>query len=63
MRTLVSNSDNLELVTIRKEDLAGALGLLRDGKMADLSARIAAHLQDPDTRQAFADNPFSAIWF
>ncbi|KAG2347820.1 hypothetical protein BDR05DRAFT_957416 [Suillus weaverae] len=50
----------------RKEDLealAGALGLSRDGKIADLSARIAAHLQDPGTRQSLADNPrFSALY-
>jgi hypothetical protein len=44
----------------QKEDLealAGALGLLRDGKIADLSAWIAAHLQDPGTRQSLTDNP------
>jgi hypothetical protein len=50
----------------RKEDLealAGALGLSRDRKIADLSARIAAHLQDPGTRQSLADNPrFSALY-
>ncbi|KAG1726531.1 uncharacterized protein EDB91DRAFT_1263691 [Suillus paluster] len=50
----------------RKEDLealAGALGLSRDGKIADLAARIKAHLEDPDTRTALADNPrFSALY-
>ncbi|KAG1719149.1 uncharacterized protein EDB91DRAFT_486684 [Suillus paluster] len=50
----------------RKEDLealAGALGLSRDGKIADLAARIKAHLEDPDTRTALADNPrFSVLY-
>ncbi|KAG1870208.1 hypothetical protein DFJ58DRAFT_765163 [Suillus subalutaceus] len=45
------------------EALAGALGLSRDGKIADLSARIKAHLKDPDIRAVLADNPrFSAIY-
>ncbi|KAG1890192.1 hypothetical protein F4604DRAFT_1673658 [Suillus subluteus] len=45
------------------EALAGALGLLRDGKIADLSAWIKAHLEDPDIRAALADNPrFSALY-
>ncbi|KAG2119218.1 hypothetical protein BD769DRAFT_1672064 [Suillus cothurnatus] len=44
------------------EALARALGLSRDRKIADLSAQITAHLQDPGTRQSLADNPrFSAL--
>lgn len=44
----------------QKEDLealTGALGLLRDGKIVDLAARIKFHLEDPDTCTALADNP------
>jgi hypothetical protein len=44
------------------EALAGALGLSRDRKIADLSAQITAHLQDPGTHQSLADNPqFSVL--
>jgi hypothetical protein len=39
------------------EALAGALGLLRDGKFSDLSARIKAHLEDPETCVVLANNP------
>ncbi|KAG1805832.1 uncharacterized protein BJ212DRAFT_1486175 [Suillus subaureus] len=50
----------------QKEDLealAGALELSRDGKIADLSARIAAHLQDPGTHQSLVENPqLSALY-
>jgi hypothetical protein len=56
LQTIVSSSEDLEALT-------GALGLSRDGKFADLSARLAAHLQDLNTRQALADNPrFSALY-
>jgi len=50
----------------RKEDLealAGVLGLSRVGKIADLSVRIKAHLEDPETRSTLGNNPrFSALY-
>jgi len=39
------------------------LGLSRDGKIADLSVRIKAHLEDPETRNTLGNNPrFSALY-
>ncbi|OAX34252.1 hypothetical protein K503DRAFT_869045 [Rhizopogon vinicolor AM-OR11-026] len=41
----------------------GALGLSRDEKIADLSARIKAHLEDPETRNTLSNNPrFLALY-
>jgi hypothetical protein len=44
---------------LRKEDLeaiAGAFGLLRDGRITDLSVKVKAHLEDPETHSTLANN-------
>ncbi|KAG1729954.1 uncharacterized protein EDB91DRAFT_1252831 [Suillus paluster] len=50
----------------QKEDLealVGALGLLRNGKIVDLSAQIKTHLEDPNTCKALGDNPLFSVLY
>lgn len=65
--SIMTRTFNIPFMSYKqKEDLealAGALGLLRDGKIIDLAARIKSHLEDPDTYTALTDNPrFSALY-
>jgi hypothetical protein len=60
------HAQNFNKVTVMEYfDMRAALnlGLSRDGKIANLSVRIKAHLEDPETHSTLEHNPrFSALY-